>query len=90
MNNTKSLNCCSCGAGLSKPVNSLVKCAYCGNFNKILPNNTTLIYREINNVDKSDSSKKIKDLTFSQKAICVLIVAIAPMIMHKFSRKKNW
>jgi len=87
MNNTKVLNCCSCGAGLSRPVNNLVKCSYCGNFNKILPNNVTLTYKADNNFNEPKSEKKFSEFTFSQKLACVLLIGLAPLVAYKYYKK---
>ncbi len=87
MNNTKVLNCCSCGAGLSRPVNNLVKCSYCGNFNKILPNNVTLTYKADDNFNEPKSEKKFSEFTFSQKLACVLLIGLAPLVAHKYYKK---
>lgn len=39
---SKSINCNSCGAGLPKP-SPICKCAYCGNYNKVLHDGKTVI-----------------------------------------------
>ncbi len=87
MNNTRVLNCCSCGAGLTRPVNNLVKCSYCGNFNKILPNNVTLTYKSDDNFNEPKSEKKFNDFTFSQKLACVLFIGLAPLVAHRYYKK---
>jgi hypothetical protein len=87
MKNTYVLNCCSCGGGLSKPINNLVKCSYCGNYNKILPDGNTLIYKSEDNFKKSNS--ETTKLTTNQLIACVLLGCLFPYIMRKSSFRKR-
>lgn len=87
MKNTHALNCCSCGGGLSQPVNSVSKCSYCGNYNKILPDGNTLIYKSEDNFKKPNP--ETAKLTTAHLVTCILFGCLLPIIMRKPSFRKR-
>lgn len=57
MQETRSINCCGCGAGLPQTHTNTVKCDYCDSYNRILEDGKTIKYNPAvkmpNNMSKS-------------------------------------
>lgn len=82
---TKSLNCASCGAGLNSISLSHCVCSYCGNTNKILANGITMVD---NPKKKSDPDNSFKNLTTSQKILVIGVIALTPLLITHFRKRK--
>lgn len=81
---TKSINCASCGAGLTRVILDHAKCCYCGNTNKVFNSGITKV------VDKPKTNYSNGGritLTTGQKIMMVGLVMLMPIFLYKFIRK---
>ncbi len=84
MGQTRSFNCCSCGAGLYNPIGDTIKCGYCGNYNKILPNGVTLIYTKPKEEEKE---VEWKDLSLKHKFVVAMVLVIVPVVLARHYKR---
>jgi hypothetical protein len=84
MGQTRSFNCCSCGAGLHNPIGDTSKCRYCGNYNKILPNGVTLIYTKPKEEEKE---VQWKDLSLKHKFVVAMVFVIVPVVLARHYKR---
>lgn len=87
MGQTKSFNCCSCGAGLPNPNGNTVKCRYCGNYNKILPSGMVTLTFPIHTNKKEEEEIEWNDLSFKQKFYVVMVMIVCPVILARHYKR---